>query len=136
MAETTKSSKGESPQTPESAGAKENQALEHSVEGSTTRDDNLDVGVPMLQGDPSEPAGPEDALGEGPKRGDYTSRQDGADHYETVRNPRGGEPVRDGDGNIVDLEPLYVLRRQNERVNDIGEEPGKKGGVDTAEVAP
>src|SRR5687768_3044980 len=54
----------------------ENAALEHSTEpgSTTTRMDGLDAGVPMLQGDGSEPVGPEDALGPGPKRGDYTSR--------------------------------------------------------------
>ena len=38
----------------------------------TTKDDALDSGAPMLPGDPSEPVGPEDALGSGPKRGDYS----------------------------------------------------------------
>lgn len=134
MAETT--SKGEDRgQETVSASQKANEKLEHSVEGSTTRDDNLDVGVPMLQGDPSEPSGPEDALGKGPKRGDYSSRQDGSEHYETVPNPKAGEPIRDKDGNIVDFEPAFTLVYQNPRVEDVGEVEGKKGGVETAEDA-
>jgi len=78
----------------------------HSV---TTRDDKLDLGVPMLQGSPEEPVGPEDALGLGPKRGDYTDRL-GGDGYQ----PHSGD------------EP------QKPRAADIGEVEGKKGGVDTA----
>lgn len=40
-----------------------------------------DLGVPMHDGDPAEPVGPEDALGVGEKRGDYSGRGDGSDHY-------------------------------------------------------
>lgn len=67
-----------------------------------------DLGVPMLPGDGSEPAGPEDALGVGPKRGDYSGRVGPS----TYRPHAGTEP-------------------QKPRVEDIGDEPGKKGGVDT-----
>lgn len=77
------------------------------VEGSiTTRDDRTDLGVPMLQGSPDEPIGPEDALGSGPKRGDYRERIVGHPH-------EGGEP-------------------QRPRTDQIGDEEGVKGGVDTA----
>jgi hypothetical protein len=69
-----------------------------------------DLGVPMLPGDPNEPVGPEDALGIGPKRGDYTDRI-GPSPY----NPHQGSTP------------------QRERAEDIGEVPGKKGGVDTTE---
>jgi hypothetical protein len=48
--------------------------LQHTEGGSTTRDDAGDLGVPMLPGKPDEPVGPEDALGDGPKRGDYSDR--------------------------------------------------------------
>jgi hypothetical protein len=48
------------------------QRIEHSRGGISSRDDALDEGVPMLQGDSNEPVGPEDALGFGPKRGDYS----------------------------------------------------------------
>lgn len=137
MAETT--SKGEEKgQETVSASQEANEKLEHSVEGSTTRDDNLDVGVPMLQGDPSEPPGPEDALGAGPKRGDYASRQDGSDHYETVPNPKAGEPIYAGKGDdrtVVNYEPAFTLVYQNPRVEDVGEVEGKKGGVETADEA-
>lgn len=114
---------------------KDNAKLEHSSEpeSTTTRSDAMDLGVPMLQGDASEPAGPEDALGTGPKRGDYRARQpEGTIHVESVPNPKGGDPVI-VDGQVVDYEPLFVPRVQNERVNDIGEVPGVKGGVDTNE---
>jgi hypothetical protein len=120
--------------------------LEHSEGGATTKD-ATDAGVPMLPGDPSEPVGPEDALGEGDKRGDYSDRQDGAEHYETVANPNAGNPVyayvdkngarvdegTEGATRVqVDVEPAFVPVRQNDRVNQIGDVPGEKGGVTTA----
>jgi hypothetical protein len=71
---------------------KQNAKLEHVAGGSTTRDDALDAGVPMLQGDPSERVGPEDALGVGDKRGDYRDRVPG-NPYETVPNPNAGQPI-------------------------------------------
>lgn len=80
--------------------------LAHSAGGTTTRDDANDLGVPMLPGSPAEPVGPEDALGEGPKRGDYSDRVSGL-HYE------GSTP-------------------QTPRVADVGDAEGLKGGVDTA----
>lgn len=95
--------------------------LGHSEGGMTTRADALDAGAPMLAGDPSEPIGPEDAFGRGPKRGDYTSRQpDGAVHFEAVAIP----DAKPG-------EPTSKLVAQNPRVEDIGEVPGEKGGVTT-----
>lgn len=95
--------------------------LKHTVGGSTTRDDALDSGVPMLAGDSAEPQGPEDAFGPGPKRGDYTGRQaDGAEHFEAVAvvDPEPGEPTS-------------RLVAQLPRVQDIGEVPKQKGGVST-----
>lgn len=65
-----------------------------------------EVGVKMEPGTSEEPVGPEDALGSGLKRGDYTGRQDGAQHFE------GGE-------------------EQTDRPEEIGETKGKKGGVDS-----
>lgn len=69
----------------------------------------LDLGVPMLPGDGSEPQGPEDALGDGPKRGDYTNRLGGSTYLPHV----GDDP-------------------QRPKAADIGDESGVKGGVDTA----
>ena len=86
------------------------------AEGVTTRDDKNDLGVPMLAGSPDEPTGPEDALGEGPKRGDYADRI-GPSNY----HPHAASLV---DGKTV-------LEAQRPRVADVGEAPGK-GGVDTA----
>lgn len=83
------------------------------VDGVTTRDDKNDAGVPMLAGSADEPVGPEDALGVGPKRGDYSGRI-GPSSYHPHENR--------GDG----LEP------QRPRANDVGEVAGKKGGVDSA----
>lgn len=98
-------------------------AGKHSVGGVTTRDDALDSGVPMLAGDPSEPVGPEDALGAGPKRGDYSEVVGNKQHYRTVPNP---------DRDPADpSSPVYVLEHQNPHVANIGDEKGKKGGVDT-----
>lgn len=89
------------------ASESQNQKLEHSEGGTTTRDDATDLGVPMLPGDPSEPVGPEDALGDGPKRGDYTDRIGDGYHPHT-----GSEP-------------------QKPKAADIGDEKGRKGGVET-----
>lgn len=91
------------------ASESENKKLEHSQGGVTTRDDANDLGVPMMPGDPSEPQGPEDALGDGPKRGDYSERLGG----EAYLPHRGSEPQK----------PKAAQR---------GDEKGKKGGVETA----
>lgn len=101
----------------------ENEKLEHVAGGSTTRDDKLDMGVPMLQGSPDEPQGPEDALGEGPKRGDYSDRI-GPDSYQ----PHEVRPARKGDGENATV----VVEAQKPRTEEIGDEEGKKGGVETA----
>lgn len=101
---------------------KKEKKLEHSAGGVTTRDDVLDMGVPVLPGDPSEPVGPEDALGPGPKRGDYSGRLGDSNYnpHQTVAVPdaKPGEPnVR-----VIAQAPL---------ASEQGEEAGKKGGVDT-----
>lgn len=102
---------------------KQNAKLEHSEGGVTTRDDALDAGVPMLAGDPSEPVGPEDALGVGPKRGDYTNRV-GPSGYE----PHQSVPVPDAKPG----EPSVRLVAQRPRAEDIGDEKGVKGGMKPA----
>jgi hypothetical protein len=91
------------------ASESQNKKLEHSGGGTTTRDDAADLGVPMLPGDPSEPVGPEDALGDGPKRGDYSQRV-GDSSYQPHR---GAEP-------------------QRPKASEQGDEKGVKGGVETA----
>lgn len=90
---------------------------------TTTRSDVTDMGVPMLPGDPSEPVGPEDALGVGPKRGDYRDRigPDGYHPHQIVRDP----DAKDG-------EPKVRVEAQRPRANDIADEKGVKGGVQTA----
>lgn len=91
-------------------------------EGVTTRDDAKDLGVPMLAGDPSEPTGPEDALGSGKKRGDYSGRQpENTDHYAAVENPN-------YDRNDPSS-PRSVLVHQNPLVEQRGDEKGVKGGT-------
>lgn len=92
-------------------------------DAGTTRDDALDSGVPMLKGDSSEPVGPEDALGEGPKRGDYSEVVGNLRHSHSIPNP-------DHDPTNPDS-PRYVIENQNQFVTQIGEVKGKKGGVDT-----
>ena len=94
------------------ASEEQNAKLKHSQGGATTRDDASDLGVVMLQGDPSEPQGPEDALGEGPKRGDYRDRLGGPGYQ-----PHSGQ----------------VPQRPN--ADDIGDAKGLKGGVQTAPKA-
>ena len=89
-----------------------------AAEGVTTRDDANDLGVPMLAGSSSEPVGPEDALGEGPKRGDYSDRI-GPSNY----HPH--EAVRQEDGTVK-----FVPQRP--RTEDRGDAPGK-GGVNAGQ---
>lgn len=95
--------------------------LEHSQGGVTTRDDATDLGVPMLPGQPGEPTGPEDALGTGPKRGDYTDRVGPSSYHphESVRVP----DAKPG-------EPTVAVEAQRPRVEEVGDAPGK-GGVTT-----
>jgi hypothetical protein len=123
MAETKSTPKAPTQQVADAATDKEGDAkLEHPAGGVTTRSDALDAGAPMLQGDAREPIGPEDAFGPGPKRGDYRARQpDGAMHYQAVavEDPKPGEPTT-------------VLVAQNPLVEDIGEAPKLKGGVETS----
>lgn len=94
--------------------------LKHSEGGATTRDDALDSGVPMLAGDPSEPVGPEDALGSGKKRGDYSGVIGNKEHYASVPNPNHDPSDPDS--------PAYVLVHQNPLVEQRGDEKGVKGG--------
>ena len=95
--------------------------LEHSEGGITTRDDALDSGAPMLPGDKSEPAGPEDALGSGKKRGDYSDLVGDRQFYASVPNP-------DHDPSDPNS-PASVLVHQNPLVQDRGDEKGVKGGT-------
>ncbi len=112
-------------QTPKGvASPQANKRLAHSQGGVTTRDDATDMGVPMLPGDPKERQGPEDALGEGPKRGDYRERI-GPDNYRPVEIVP-VEDAKEGEANVKAVE-------QRSRANDIGEVPRRKGGVDSAE---
>lgn len=103
---------------------RQNAKLDHSAGGVTTRDDATDLGVPMLPGDPSEPVGPEDALGPGPKRGDYSGRvgPTGYEPHQVVRraDPKPGEPV-------------VEVVAQRPRASEQGEVAGVKGGVDTTD---
>jgi hypothetical protein len=104
------------------ASESQNAKLEHPEGGITTREDALDAGVPMLPGDRSERQGPEDALGRGPKRGDYTQRVGPSDYH-----PHQSVPVEnpEPDG------PTARLEAQRPRAEDIGDAKGLKGGVET-----
>jgi len=103
------------------ASKQENDKLTHPEGGATTRDDALDSGAPMLQGDRSEPVGPEDALGSGPKRGDYSKLIGPLQHAAAVVNP----DYDPADPNS----PRTVLVHQNPLVEQRGDEKGKKGGT-------
>lgn len=92
----------------------------HTAGGVTTRDDALDSGVPMLPGDPSEPVGPEDALGSGPKRGDYSKVIGNLSHSAAVPVER-----KPGDTSSAGT----VLVDQNKLVSQRGDEKGVKGGT-------
>lgn len=92
-----------------------------------------DPGVPIIEGNPGEPQGPEDALGQGVKRGDYSDRQpEDTAHFEG--QPTGavaGTQVVNGDGGI-DNEPVAELVHQNPRAGQVGvPTAGTKGGVDS-----
>ncbi len=92
-----------------------------TVDGTTTRDDALDSGAPMLEGDGSEPSGPEDALGSGKKRGDYSGLIGNQEFYASVPNP---------DRDSTDpSSPASVLVHQNPLVKDRGDDKGVKGGT-------
>lgn len=95
--------------------------LEHSAGGRTTRDDVLDLGVPMIQGDPSEPQGPEDALGAGPTRGDYSERIGSSSYHPTT-------VVRNWDAKPG--EPQVIVVEQRQFAGEVGDDPGVKGGVE------
>ncbi len=108
----------------EVASAEQNNKLEHSQSGATTRDDALDLGVPMLQGDPAERQGPEDAFG-GVTRGQYAARIGGSDYHphttEVIpesERVEGGPTVR-----LVAQRPIAAMQ---------GDTGGVKGGVDNA----
>jgi len=101
----------------------QNDRLEHSQGGITTRDDRTDVGVPMLPGDPSEPVGPEDALGAGPTRGDYRGRI-GSSAYQ----PHTTVPVTDAKSG----EAQVTVVAQRPFADEIGDVAGVKGGVGTS----
>lgn len=99
------------------AGGEQNAGLKHAAGGVTTRDDATDMGVPMLPGRPDEPVGPEDALGVGPKRGDYRGRI-GPESYQPH------EALAD----TSDSPAQVRVEAQRPRAEEIGDEPGK-GGV-------
>ena len=101
--------------------------------------------IPMLfQHDPSEPVGPEDALGEGLKRGDYSSRVPG--NHPTVVSTGEPEPIyayiKDGkevkpgtagaERVLVDYKPGTRVVDQTAGLADVGDASGLKGGVETA----
>jgi hypothetical protein len=99
----------------------QNDKLKHSVAGVTTRDDALDAGAPMVAGSPDEPVGPEDALGSGPKRGDYSQLIGTGQFSASVPNPNHNP----SDPNS----PRAVLVQQNPLVAQRGDEKGVKGGT-------
>ena len=103
------------------ASKQENDKLSHPEGGATTRDDALDSGAPMIAGSAQEPVGPEDALGSGPKRGDYSKLIGNLQHAAAVVNP-------DHDPSDP-TSPRVVLVHQNPLVEQRGDEKGVKGGT-------
>lgn len=95
--------------------------LKHTEGGVTTRDDALDSGAAMLPGDGSEPVGPEDALGSGPKRGDYSKLIGDRQFSASVPNPN-HDPADPSS-------PRTVLVHQNPLVEQRGDDKGVKGGT-------
>ena len=103
------------------ASTKDNDKLKHTAGGVTTRDDALDSGAPMLAGAASEPVGPEDALGSGLKRGDYSKLIGDRQYTASVPNPN--HDTTDPSS------PAFVLVHQNPLVDQRGDEKGVKGGT-------
>lgn len=91
-----------------------------------------DMGVPMLGSGADqynrEPQGPEDALGFGPKRGDYTKRIGAEGTPEGDPSTFVSVPNRDDDV-ARDFDSVRVDQRA--LAEEIGDEAGLKGGVDT-----
>jgi hypothetical protein len=90
----------------------------------TVERDALNMGVPMVEiDDPfDEPTGPEDALGEGVTRGDYSGRIGPSNYHPHTVVP--GETREDGS-------TVPVVQYQRDFVQQ-GETPaGTKGGVDS-----
>lgn len=128
------------------AGADANAALEHTDGGVTTRD-GMDAGVPMTPGQPGEPVGPEDAMGPGPKRGDYRDRLVTGPSLVTVpipeeeRRSMAADLVSGVDADQRDAAaaaalgdvPRTKLVPAADVAADIGDAPGK-GGVSTEEA--
>ena len=110
---------------PKAVGGDENPTKSTDKGAETIERDATDLGVPMLAGSSTEPTGPEDALGEGPKRGDYSTRI-GPSNYLPHEVKATGEKRDDGSA-------VVVVEAQRPRAEDIGEVEGKKGGVDSAE---
>jgi hypothetical protein len=112
----------------------DNEALAHTDEDAprTTRHDRTDLGVPMLQGSPDEPQGPEDAFGPGDKRGDYSKRTGGVNSTQAVAVEHDDPFVRDDEGNVIDRKPTTELVHQTPLASQQGEVEGEKGGVTTA----
>ena len=104
------------------ASTNENNKLEHTASGASTRDDASDMGVPMLPGTGKERVGPEDALGAGPKRGDYSNRIGSANYH-----PHEVVKIEDA----APGEPNVQVVPQRPRTEDIGDAENIKGGVDT-----
>lgn len=100
----------------------ENAKLEHTNGGQTTRSDKTDLGVAMLPGSPKERVEPEDALGAGLKRGDYSGRLGDANYRPHESNRIEG--AKPGEAQVEAV-------AQAPRTLEIGDEPGKKGGVET-----
>jgi hypothetical protein len=91
----------------------------------TVERDLLDSGVPMIETDwRDEPTGPEDALGEGPTRGDYSERIGPSNYH--PHQVVAGEQREDGS-----FEP--VVQRQRDFVEQGETPPGTKGGVNSAQ---
>lgn len=125
------------------AGVAQNRELEHAAGDLTTRDDPMDAGVPMVQGSPDEPVGPEDAFGPGPKRGDYSGRVITGPPMVTEVIPEEerrqiAEGLANDDAGLTAAAALGDVPRTRlvpalERAGEVGDSEGK-GGVSTAEA--
>lgn len=93
-------------------------------------------GVTALPSAGAEPVGPEDALGPGPKRGDYADRvgvgDDGQPQVHTrVEAVPESALQKDEAGNVLSDQPVSQVQPQNHEVHNVGDVPGEKGGVTT-----
>ena len=102
--------------------ADDDKTVEETPAGTTVQP--TAVSAPMLTSDTPEPQGPEDAAGFGPKRGDYRGLVSRG--TTVIPNPKAGQ----------EGEPATITVDQQAQAENIGDDPGVKGGTRVAPDGP